>query len=170
MKLRRMMIAGVALPALALSACGTDENGEGREDAGGTTAAAPTADCEVPPGDTPTGAELQSILDQTLDPALPTEEKADLIEGGGDDPELWAQLSEQAAQNPDIQYEIPDTPDAVFPLDECTLSANFTLQISPDQEPNTGTLMFVAEDGQWKLSREDACNFATSFGLETELC
>ncbi|MBB3038832.1 hypothetical protein [Hoyosella altamirensis] len=164
-----MIIAGVAAPALALSACGSDENGEAMDDGAGTTAA-PTAECEVPAGDTPTVEELTAILDDALDPSLPTEEKASLIEGGGDDPELWAQLAEQAAQNPDIQYEIPDTPGAVFPLSECEVSVGLTLQISPDQTPNTGPLMFVAEDGQWKLSREDACSFAISFGLETELC
>ncbi|MCW4355469.1 hypothetical protein ONR57_19380 [Hoyosella sp. YIM 151337] len=164
-----MMIAGVALPALALSACGSDENGEARDDAAGTTAA-PTAECEVPAGDTPTRDELTAILDDALDPTLPDEEKANLIEGGGDDPEVWAQLAEQAAANPDIQYEISDDANAIFPLDECTLTADFTLQIAPDQEPNTGILTFVAEDGEWKLSREDACGIATSFGIETELC
>ncbi|MBD8507772.1 hypothetical protein HT102_14885 [Hoyosella sp. G463] len=169
MKLRNIMVVGIAAPALMLTACGSEDGGttDGPEQ---TNDAAPSAQCEVPEGDIPTGPELLEILNAALDPAVPEDEKAMLIEGGGDDPELWAQLSAEAAQNPDIQYEIPDTPDAVFPLDECTLSANFTLQISPDQPANTGSLFFVAEDGRWKLSRDDACNFVTSFALETDLC
>ncbi|MBN4927903.1 hypothetical protein IEU95_13745 [Hoyosella rhizosphaerae] len=166
MKLRNIMIAGMTVPALALTACGGDN---GTDDTAGPEAT-PEALCEVPAGDTPTGPELLSILNDALDPNVPTEEKSNLIEGGGDDPELWDQLSAEASANPDISYDIPDTPDAVFPLDECTLSANFTLQLAPDQPPNTGSLLFVAEDGQWKLSREDACNFVSSFELETEIC
>ena len=41
----------------------------------------------------PTAAELTGLLDRASDPAVPVEEKVDLVEGGAEAPEIFDQIA-----------------------------------------------------------------------------
>ena len=87
MSLRRT-IAAVSLSAFALgglAACGGEDNG-GRE-----TAPAPTTSAQV--AAIPTAEDLSLLLEQASDPAVPVEEKVNLVEGGAEAPEIFDQIA-----------------------------------------------------------------------------
>lgn len=167
--LRKTMIAGLAgCAALAMTACGS-----GDEDTPAptttTVAQGGPVTCENPPAE-PTGAELQELLSMALDPAVPAAEKAELIQGGADDPEVFDQLSQKVAEAQGVEFAISTAPGAVAMLDDCNLSVGFSLTVGPDTPPTVSQIDFVAEDGQWKLSRTHACQLVQTMALETPLC
>ncbi|MBB3038825.1 hypothetical protein [Hoyosella altamirensis] len=163
-------LTAVAVLTLAVGGCGTDDSREPRS-IESTGAVGQESGCDTPQGAAPTAEDLTAMIGDIVDVGLMAEEKDTLVEGeGGDDPELWTRLAEASAANPDIRYEVSAADNAVKQLDECTLTAEFSLYLSSDQAPGSGLLTFVAEDGVWKLSREDACGIATSFGIEAALC
>ena len=150
---RKTMVAGVAIAAaLTMTACGSDE---GDNDADATTTAA------APP--VPSAEELNGELLRGLDPAVPVEEKALLIQGAEEDPELINQVAAAAVQN-GAQIEITSVDD----LGDGTLNAGATLTINGQANP--GSFTFVAEDGVWKLSRENACGLVQVAGLTSPAC
>ncbi|WP_206509733.1 hypothetical protein C5142_01430 [Rhodococcus sp. BGS-1C] len=164
---RKTMVAGVAIAAaLTMTACGSDE-GDNDADAT-TTAAAPTSEAAPvePSGDyppVPTAEALNEELMRGLDPAVPVEEKALLIQGAEEDPELINQVAAAAVQN-GAQIEITSVDD----LGDGTLNAGATLTINGQANP--GSFTFVAEDGVWKLSRENACGLVQVAGLTSPAC
>ena len=86
MSLRRT-IAAVSLSAFALAglaACGEEENG--RE-----TAPPPTTSAQA--AAIPTAEDLSLLLEQASDPAVPVEEKVNLVEGGAEAPEIFDQIA-----------------------------------------------------------------------------
>ncbi|MFN3602582.1 MAG: hypothetical protein ACK4UY_14465, partial [Dietzia sp.] len=147
MSLRRT-IAAVSLSAFALgglAACGDDDDG-GRE-----TAPAPTA-TEQEPDTVPTAEELSQLLDRASDPAVPLEEKVDLVEGGAEAPELFDQIAAlKADQGADVvitgaaEGDIPGT-----------LIANAVI-MQPGQEDINVQAQFIQQGGQWQLQQSFAC-------------
>ncbi|SNT22059.1 hypothetical protein [Rhodococcoides kyotonense] len=161
------MVAGVAIAAaLTMTACSSDEGG-GNETtttaASATTSAsaAPEANSDYPP--VPTAEELNERLARGLDPAVPVEEKAQLIQGAEADPELINQVAAAAVQN-GAQIVITSVDD----LGDGTLNAGATLTIGGQANP--GNFTFVAEDGVWKLSKENACSFVQLAQLTSPAC
>lgn len=153
MSLRRT-IAAVSLSAFALgglAACGDDE---GRE-----TAPAPTTSQEQ--AAVPTAEELTDLLNRASDPAVPVEEKLDLVEGGAESPELFDQIAAlKAEQGADVS--ITGVAEGDIPG---TLIANAVI-VQPGQEDINVQAQFIQQDGQWQLQQSFACALVTNAGLE----
>src|SRR5699024_7933280 len=151
----RRTIAAVSLSAFALgglAACGDDD--EGRE-----TAPAPTTSQEQ--AAVPTAEELTDLLNRASDPAVPVEEKLDLVEGGAESPELFDQIAAlKAEQGADVS--ITGVAEGDIPG---TLIAN-TVIVQPGQEDINVQAQFIQQDGQWQLQQSFACALVTNAGLE----
>lgn len=155
MSLRRT-IAAVSLSAFALAgaaACGNDD--DERE-----TAPAPTTTTQEAAA-IPTAEELTELLNRAADPAVPTEDKVKLVEGGEESPELFDQIGAiKAEQGADViitgvaEGDIPGT-----------LIANAVI-VQPGQEDINVQAQFIQQDGQWKLQQSFACAMVTNAGLE----
>ena len=156
MSLRRT-IAAVSLSAFALgglAACGGDDDG-GRE-----TAPAPTA-TEQEVAAVPTAEELTQLLARASDPAVPLEEKVDLVEGGAEAPELFDQIAAlKAEQGADVS--ITGAAEGDIPG---TLIANAVI-MQPGQEDINVQAQFIQQGGQWQLQQSFACALITNAGLE----
>ncbi|MDJ0391839.1 hypothetical protein QMK17_00655 [Rhodococcus sp. G-MC3] len=119
------------------------------------------ADPAYPP--LPTVAELNEALRRGFDPAVPIDEKAAFVQGAEEDQGLIDQVVAAAVAN-SASVEITSVDD----LGDGSLNAGATLSIGG--QPNPGTMIFVAEDGVWKLSRDNACAFVDLAGLTTPAC
>ncbi len=171
---RKAMVAGIAIAAaFTMTACGSDDGG----DAAATTtakassvsaapdassaSAAPDASGDYPP--VPSPEELNTELLRGLDPAVPVEEKAQLIQGAEADPDLINQVAAAAVQN-GAAIQITSVDD----LGDGTLNAGATLTINGQANP--GNFTFVAEDGKWKLSKDNACGLVQLAQLTSPAC
>ncbi|MET3859680.1 hypothetical protein ABIE38_000577 [Dietzia sp. 2505] len=156
MSLRRT-IAAVSLSAFALgglAACGGDD------DTRPNTAPAPTAIEQEGPT-VPTAEELTQLLARASDPAVPLEEKVDLVEGGAEAPELFDQIAAlKAEQGADVT--ITGAAEGDIPG---TLIANAVI-MQPGQEDINVQAQFIQQGGQWQLQQSFACALITNAGLE----
>lgn len=156
MSLRRT-IAAVSLSAFALgglAACGGDDDG-GRE-----TAPAPTSTVQET-ATVPTAEELTGLLDRASDPAVPVEEKVDLVEGGAEAPEIFDQIAALKAEQ-GAQVTITGVAEGDIPG---TLIANAVIA-QPGQEDINVQAQFIDQGGQWQLQKAFACALITNAGLE----
>ncbi|MGB3369727.1 MAG: hypothetical protein WBA81_03835 [Rhodococcus sp. (in: high G+C Gram-positive bacteria)] len=163
---RKAVVAGVAIAAaLTMTACssGGDEETPTTTSASAASSAstAPEPAGDYPP--VPTPEELNAELARGLDPAVPVEEKAQLIQGAEADPELINQVAAAAVQN-GATIEITSVDD----LGDGTLNAGATLTINGQANP--GSFVFVAENGVWKLSKANACGFVQLAQLTSPAC
>lgn len=157
MSLRRT-IAAVSLSAFALgglAACGGDDDNGGRE-----TAPAPTTTSQQASA-IPTAEDLTALLEQASDPAVPVEEKVNLVEGGAEAPEIFDQIAAlKAEQGATVQItgvakgDVPGT-----------LIANAVIN-QPGQEPINVQAQFINQGGNWMLQKAFACALITNAGLE----
>lgn len=163
---RKAMVAGIAIAAaFTMTACGSDDDGKTATTtttaAASSASAAPEASGDYPP--VPTPEELNAELLRGLDPAVPVEEKAQLIQGAEADPDLINQVAAAAVANgADIQLTSVDD------LGDGTLNAGATLTINGQANP--GNFTFVAEDGKWKLSKDNACGLVQLAQLSSPAC
>lgn len=154
MSLRRT-IAAVSLSAFALgglAACGEDE---GRE-----VAPEPTATSQQEAA-VPTAEELTQLLNRASNPAVPLEEKVDLVEGGAEAPELFNQIAALKAEQ-GATVTITGAAEGDIPG---TLIANAVIA-QPGQEDIHVQAQFIQQDGQWKLQQSFACALITNAGLQ----
>lgn len=163
MKLRnssRALVAGMAIAAaITMTACSSDDDKKSESTTSTTTSASAnsgTVDPNLPP--IPTPADLNSQLAKALDPATPTEEIVDMVQGADKDPNLIKQLADNA-RNSGISVEITDVvpPTQPYPAEGPVLTANGNITVS-GQPPGTAIVYFVPEDGKWKLQQAWACN------------
>lgn len=155
MSLRRT-IAAVSLSAFALgglAACGGEDNG-GRE-----TAPAPTTSAQV--AAIPTAEELSLLLEQASDPAVPVEEKVNLVEGGAEAPEIFDQIAALKADQ-GATVIITGVAEGDIPG---TLIANAVIQ-QPGQEDINVQAQFIKQGENWMLQKSFACALITNAGLE----
>ncbi|AYJ49984.1 hypothetical protein [Rhodococcus sp. P1Y] len=161
---RKAIVAGVAIAAaLTMTACSSDNSSDTKTT---TTSSAASSAATPPAGDlppVPTPEELNTELLRGLDPAVPVEEKAQLIQGAEADPELINQVAAAAVQN-GAQIQITSVDD----LGDGTLNAGATLTINGQANP--GSFVFVAEDGVWKLSKDNACGLVQLAQLTSPAC
>ena len=158
------MVAGIAIAAaLTMTACSSDEGDTTATTttAATTTASTPTENAAYPP--VPTVEELNGQLARGLDPNVPVEEKAALIQGASEDPELINQVAAAAVAN-NAQIEITSIDD----LGTGVLNAGITITLNGQANP--GTFQFVPEDGVWKLSKENACGIVALAQLTSPAC
>ncbi|MDZ7929488.1 MAG: hypothetical protein U5N21_05235 [Rhodococcus sp. (in: high G+C Gram-positive bacteria)] len=158
------MVAGIAIAAaLTMTACssGGDEEPAATTTAVTTTASTPSENAAYPP--VPTVEELNGQLARGLDPNVPVEEKAALIQGASADPELINQVAAAAVAN-NAQIEITSIDD----LGTGVLNAGITITLNGQANP--GTFQFVPEDGVWKLSKDNACGIVSLAQLTSPAC
>ncbi|WP_179273342.1 MULTISPECIES: hypothetical protein [unclassified Rhodococcus (in: high G+C Gram-positive bacteria)] len=158
------MVAGIAIAAaLTMTACSSDGGDEPTATTTAVTtsaAAAPDAGAYPP---APTVEELNTQLMRGLDPNVPVEEKAALIQGASEDPDLINQVAAAAVAN-NAQIEITSIDD----LGTGVLNAGITITLNGQANP--GTFQFVPEDGVWKLSKENACGIVSLAQLTSPAC
>ncbi|MCZ4078559.1 hypothetical protein O1W68_11455 [Rhodococcus sp. H36-A4] len=138
---------------------GCSDGGDGESPSAPSTAI-PTASAYPP---VPSAADLNEELKRGFDPAVPSAEKAVFVQGAEEDPALIEQVVTAAVTN-DAIVEITGVDD----LGDGTLSAGATLTIGG--QPNPTTMIFVAENGVWKLSRDNACALVGLAGLTSAAC
>ncbi|WP_232433667.1 hypothetical protein [Rhodococcus sp. AW25M09] len=158
------MVAGIAVAAaLTMTACSSDDGDTTATTttAVTTSAAAPAPDASYPP--VPSVEQLNTELNRGLDPNVPVEEKAALIQGASEDPELINQVAAAAVAN-NAQIEITSVDD----LGTGVLNAGITITLNGQANP--GTFQFVPEDGVWKLSKENACGIVSLAQLTSPAC
>lgn len=165
--------ASLGIAAILAAGCGgQSDGGDGSQSSpsattvagssqGETTSITGQTDSQYP--EVPTPEELNSALARGLDPAVPVEEKASLIQGAEQDPELINQVAAAAVANNAV-IEIISIDD----LGDGTLSAGTTLTINGQTNP--GAFTFVAEDGVWKLSKDNACTLVQLAQLTSPAC
>ncbi|AJW38748.1 MULTISPECIES: hypothetical protein [Nocardiaceae] len=158
------MVAGIAIAAaLTMTACSS----EGGDEPTATTTAVTTSAVAAPDAGAyppvPTVEELNAELARGLDPNVPVEEKAALIQGASADPDLINQVAAAAVAN-NAQIEITSIDD----LGTGVLNAGITITLNGQANP--GTFQFVPEDGVWKLSKENACGIVSLAQLTSPAC
>ncbi len=163
---RKAMVAGVAIAAaLTMTACSSDDSSDTptttSSSAASSASAAPEASGDYPA--VPTPEELNAELTRGLDPAVPLEEKTELIQGSEADPDLINQVAAAAVQN-GAQIEVTSVDD----LGDGTLNAGTTITLNGQANP--GSFTFVAENGKWKLSKENACGLVQLAQLTSPAC
>ncbi|MBY6351167.1 hypothetical protein HQ607_12715 [Rhodococcus corynebacterioides] len=160
----RALVAGMAVAAaLTMTACSSDDGGDTATTTAATTTSATAA---TPAGDlppVPTAAELNQRLQESLDPAVPLDQKVSYVQGAEEDPELINKVAEAARVN-NAKIEVLDVTD----LGDGTLSSNATIDLGGQVNPLQVT--YVAEDGQWKLSRDNACAIVSLAQLSSPAC
>ncbi|MGB3773538.1 MAG: hypothetical protein WBA00_20595 [Rhodococcus sp. (in: high G+C Gram-positive bacteria)] len=160
----RALVAGMAVAAaLSMTACSSDDGGT--ESTTTTSASTSSAVAEVPSDlpPIPTAEELNTRLQESLDPNVPLDQKVAYVQGAQADPELINKVAEAARVN-NAQIEVLDVTD----LGDGTLSSNATIDIGGQVNPLQVT--YVAEDGQWKLSQDNACAIVSLAQLTTPAC
>ncbi|HIW92314.1 MAG TPA: hypothetical protein H9870_11715 [Candidatus Corynebacterium avicola] len=153
MKSTRLFAAAVAVTAgLSLAACSSDDDSDsnGSGDSTGTTATENAQEVEQP-----TAEELQGILDKAVDPALPTEEKVDSVEGGEEAAELFDVMT-QSKEESGATFSVVDP---VLPgVTQLEAKATMEMVLPDNEEPVViDGVQFVNDNGQWKLQRQWAC-------------
>lgn len=159
------MVAGFALAAtMAMTACSSSDSGSSETTT--TTPVAVTTEEAAPATDlppVPTAADLNAELARGFDPNVPLEEKVRLVEGAEIDPELINKVADAARINNAVVNI-----DQVTDYGDGTLLANGTLTIN--EQANPLVMTFLAQDGVWKLSQQDACNIVNLAQIQSPAC
>lgn len=162
MKLRktgRIAIAGLAAVAtLGLAACGSDDPKDPPKPP--RTSTSVTADPNLPPA--PTADELNALLQRALDPAVPSAEKLDLVQGIEADPDLPNRLA-QAYKDANAHAEVVGV--TAFG-GSVSAQAKFTI----GDQTNMVDVPFVADAGKWKVQQTWACQALTTLGQQSPAC
>lgn len=146
MKSLKILATVTALGAgLSLAACSSDDDNSDDN---------PTAESTTQAAALPTSAELSEILNRAVDPNVPSDQKADTVQGGEQALELFDIMTDSKRDSgADFQIIDPVLP-GVLPE---TVSVSMNL-IIPDREPQpVNGVEFVKEGDQWKLSTAWAC-------------
>ncbi len=162
-KTGRIAIAGVAaVAALTLTACGSDDSDSDTKAASTTSASAAASEeaSDLPP--VPTVADLNAQLQRALDPAVPNEEKLDMMQGAEADPELPGKLA-QFYTDSGATIEVTEVNDFA---DTINAKANFKL----GDTQNVVDVPFVAEDGVWKVEKTWTCNMLAQAQVQSPAC
>ncbi|MGX1772589.1 hypothetical protein ACWIGW_10775 [Nocardia brasiliensis] len=162
MKLRktgRIAIAGLAVvAALGLAACGSDDPKDPPKPSRTTISA--TAAPNLPA--TPTADELNALLQRALDPAVPSAEKLELVQGIEADPDLPNRLA-QAYKDANAKAEVVGV--TAFG-ESVSAQAKFTI----GDQTNMVDVPFVADGGKWKVQKTWACQALTTLGQQSPAC
>ncbi|MFC9436613.1 hypothetical protein [Nocardia sp. NPDC057030] len=162
MKLRktgRMAIAGLAVvAALGLTACGSDDKSDTPKPSRASTSTTATANTPAPP----TVDELNALLQKALDPAVPSAEKLDLVQGIEADPELPNRLAE-AFKQANAKAEITGV--SVFG-ESVSAQGKFTV----NGQENVVDVPFVLDGGKWKVQKSWACGALANLNQQSPAC
>ncbi|OFT83732.1 hypothetical protein [Corynebacterium sp. HMSC29G08] len=152
-------IAAVTL-SLTLAAC----SGDAETDTTTTSTATEESTSQeaapaAPAAQLPSADELNGVLQRAADPNLPIEERMLTVQGGESVPELFGVMTQSQLES-GAQFQVVDPVLADFEPNQVLAPVNLT---APDTEPTLiNDVMFVHEDGHWKLSQQWACNLISS--------
>lgn len=118
-----------------------------------------------PPIPAPTPTELNASLLRAFDESVPAAEKVTLVQGAEADPQLIDQVVAAAKANK-AAAQVTDVTD----LGDGTVAATVVMTLDGQPAPESIIINFVAEDGVWKLSQENACGFVSLAGLSSPAC
>lgn len=154
---RGVTVAAMAsVSALGLVACG-----------GGNTAA-PTTESKTsssaePVIMLPTRAELNDVLARLINPDLPIEEKALTIEDGDTAGDFF-DIVTHSANEQEISFDVIDPVTPGFTTKQAVAGVNI---LRPEEDPMlVEQVDFIHRDGRWMLSKEWACNLASTLDPE----
>ncbi len=161
----RIAVASLAVvAALGMSACGSGDKKDTKP-AKTTTSAVATSAANQPP--TPSVAELNQELQQTLDPNVPDTQKVQYLEDGEaalqKDPEMIKKLVTAYQQN-NAKIEVTSVSAL---LDQLTAKVNFSIN---GAAPTEADVPFIAQDGKWKLQKSWACAGLQNLGQTSPAC
>ena len=136
--------------AAALAACSSDGDdsapkSEEKKESTKTSEATP---------EQPTAAELNEVLTKASDPNVPTEEKVKTVQGGESAPELFDTMTQSKVES-GAEFEVVDPVLPGVEPNSVMAAVRFSTPEQPDQ--NADNVIFVHEDGVWKLSQSWAC-------------
>lgn len=94
---------------------------------------------------------------------MPLEQKVQYVQGAEADPELINKVAEAARVN-NAKIQVLDVTD----LGDGTLSSNATIDLGGQVNPLQ--VAYVAEDGEWKLSKDNACAIVSLAQLTSPAC
>jgi hypothetical protein len=140
-------VAAVSV-GLSLAACSSDDDSDGDQ----TTTAAETSATQATA--LPTVAELNGVINRAVDPAVPSDQKVDTVQGGDQATELFDVMTRSKEETGATVEVVDPVLPGILP-DTVNATVNFNIPNS-DPMPVTG-VEFVKENGVWKLTREWAC-------------
>ena len=146
----------VSVSALGLAACG------GGDTAAPTTESKTSSSAE-PVIMLPTRAELNDVLARLINPDLPIEEKALTIEDGDTAGDFF-DIVTNSANEQEISFDIIDPITPGFTTKQAVAGVNI---LRPEEDPMlVDQVDFIYRDGRWMLSKEWACNLASTLDPE----
>ncbi|MGW5288796.1 hypothetical protein [Rhodococcus pyridinivorans] len=151
--------AATLFTVLTATACGSEES-----DTATTTSVTSTTTETAAYPPVPTPEELDASLALAFDETVPLEQKVQLVQGAEEDPNLINEVAAAAKAN-NVVIDVIDVVDD----GAGTVTAGIDMVIG-DAPPNPGSVTFVAEDGVWKLSKDNACGFVSLAQLSTPIC
>lgn len=154
---RGVTVAAMAsVSALGLVACG------GGDTAAPTTESKTSSSAE-PVIMLPTRAELNDVLARLINPDLPIEEKALTIEDGDTAGDFF-DIVTHSANEQEISFDVIDPITPGFTTKQAVAGVNI---LRPEEEPMlVEQVDFIHRDGRWMLSKEWACNLASTLDPE----
>lgn len=148
--------AMVSVSALGLAACG------GGDTAAPTTESKTSSSAE-PVIMLPTRAELNDVLARLINPDLPIEEKALTIEDGDTAGDFF-DIVTNSANEQEISFDVIDPITPGFTTKQAVAGVNI---LRPEEDPMlVDQVDFIYRDGRWMLSKEWACNLASTLDPE----
>lgn len=148
--------AMVSVSALGLAACG------GGDTAAPTTESKTSSSAE-PVIMLPTRAELNDVLARLINPDLPIEEKALTIEDGDTAGDFF-DIVTHSANEQEISFDVIDPVTPGFTTKQAVAGVNI---LRPEEDPMlVEQVDFIHRDGRWMLSKEWACNMASTLDPE----
>lgn len=112
----------------------------------------------------PTPAELNANLARAFDATVPAAEKVPLVQGAQADPQLIDRVVEAAMANK-ASAQVTDVTD----LGDGTVAATVVMTFDGQPAPES-IITFVAEDGVWKVSKDNACGIVSVAGRSSPAC
>ena len=150
------VVAMASVSALGLVACG------GGDTAAPTTESKTSSSAE-PVIMLPTRAELNDVLARLINPDLPIEEKALTIEDGDTAGDFF-DIVTHSANEQEISFDVIDPVTPGFTTKQAVAGVNI---LRPEEDPMlVEQVDFIHRDGRWMLSKEWACNLASTLDPE----
>lgn len=146
----------ISVSALGLAACGGGDSAAPTTESKTSTSAEPVIML-------PTRTELNDVLARLINPDLPIEEKALTIEDGDKAGDFFDLVTDSAAKQ-EISFDVIDPITPGFSTKAAVAGVNI---LRPAEEPMlVEQVDFIYRDGRWMLSKEWACNLASTLDPE----
>ncbi|MFC7751946.1 hypothetical protein [Tsukamurella soli] len=164
MKFGKTLVAtAAAMAALGLAGCGSGDALPPPPQLSSTAAAAGAESHSA--NQAPTAAQLEAMLNEAVDPKIPSKDKISLVQGAtAADSPMFDELVKLRKDNPSFTWQI-GTPHLQTPG-----QAQATVSALVNGQNQSADVTFVFDDGQWKLQRTYACGMLQQLGRTTPSC